>query len=89
MGLGDYAIDTGAWYGARKSAYGIEYGLGYRKDLRMVTNFDLLIYYGVGNDDVKKLHEVEELRIQGAGITNRNGEFKDETVYGEEFGKGY
>ena len=55
----------------------------------MITKLDLLIYYGVRKNAVKKLNEVEELCIQDAGITNRNGEFKDKTVYGEELGKGY
>ena len=44
-------MDTGGWYGARKYAYGIEYGLRNRMGFRMVTNFDWLLNHGEFMDE--------------------------------------
>ena len=54
-------MDTSLGQGDKKSAYGIEYGLVFRKGCSTATNFEFLIYYGTNNCAV----ENEEIHIAG------------------------
>ena len=54
-------MDTGCWLVNRRSAYGMEYGLGYQMAFGLDINFDLSIYYGANiyEDRVQIVLKVE------------------------------
>ena len=52
-------MDAGGWLGARKYALGIEYGLRYRKGLRIATNLEWLLKHGECMDESYEGQEFE------------------------------